>query len=101
MRVLTAAILGLFTSTLQAQGVCLRPSGAPMAQCIGGSTTVRELAMCGDVIEFYNRDVDAWLKCQLEALDQEHRERRAAVLERAAAMKNSAAESLMFRGRMR
>ena len=101
MRVLTAAILGLFTSTLQAQGVCLRPSGAPMAQCIGGSTTVRQLAMCGEVIEIYNREVDEWLQCRLEALDNEHRERRATVLETAATMKNGAANLLKILGRMR
>lgn len=101
MRELIALSLTVITSSVHAQAACLRPSSVPMAQCIGASNSVRELAACGEVVETYNKDVEAWLKCQLDALDQDHRERRAGLLERAAAMKNSAAEALTMRSRLR
>ena len=57
------------STSATAQGVCLRPGGEALAVCLAQAATLQVLALCAPVIESFNRDVDDWVKCRLEAVD--------------------------------
>ena len=99
-RALVVTAFCLATPAL-AQGICPRPAGEPIAQCVALATTLRMLADCGSEIEIHSRQVDEWLKCRLEAIDQEYRDRRQVALDQASALKDRGTSALKFRALQR
>lgn len=90
-----------FFGTAHAQGICLRPSTTPVAQCVGGARSVAELGLCASMIEIFNKDVDEWLKCRLEAIDREAADKRSAAVDSANGLRDAVPSSIRLRGALR
>ena len=101
MRNLWLILACAVSTSATAQGVCFRPGGEALAVCLGRAADLQVLALCASVIENFNHDVDDWVKCRLETVDQEHRDRRQLVLDQAAMLKNRTPEMLKTRALMR